>query len=348
MANDKDTERKNDPIEDRRNESENASNEADTALRDGKNLKEDVSMLAAQNKVGEVFGTPTFFRQGADADAGAIHDVLVPNPWQAGGMMDQKTKDELALSSLKGHDADSLKQINESYKQQYGHDMLDDLKANVSPDAYRRAQEILKGEKDPGYLSPTKSDSEKALNSFTDKNGNPLSNFTDAEGLAAIQRNEAMKRGVEDDLNIGSTDGPAQVSKADQKDLLEKYPNQLTGVDVNSVDGAQMYVAAFNAREVERFNSNWYANEAEKHPEWPAHKRDKFVRIQQEWNDAVAKGDKESTRKILSERYNGGNQYQTSEVEAQRDQTPNGNRLRDMSNTAGDIWSKIERWVGAA
>jgi hypothetical protein len=344
MANDKDTERKNDRPEERK-ESDNASREAQVALKDGKDPKQDVSMVAAQAKVSELFGDLTFGRTGVDADAASIHDTIAPNPWQAGGMMDQKTKDELALNGLKNHDADSLKQINESYKQQYGRDILDDMKTNMSPDAYRRAQEIMKGEKDPGYLSPTKADSDKALNSFTDANGRPLSDYTDSEQLAAIQRNEAVKRGLEDDLGIGKTDGPAQISKDTQAELLKKYPDQLKDVDVNSVDGSQMYVAAFNAREVDRFNSGWYEKEAQEHPEWNADKREKFVRIQQEWNAAVVNGDKDATRKILAERFNGGNPTQTAEVEAQRNQTPEGNRLRDASNTAGDVWTKIKSWV---
>lgn len=348
MANDKETEREIDRSKERSSESDNASTEAQAALKDGKTTKQDVSMVAAQTQVSELFGTPSFFRQGTDADAGTIHDTIVPNPWQAGGMMDQKTKEEMALGNLKNYDAESLKQINESYKQQYGHDMLDDMKTYMSPDAYRRAQEIMKGEKDPGYLSPTQAESEKALNSFKLSNGRPLSDYTDADQLAAIQKNEAMKRGLEDDMGIGSTDGPAQMSKDAQKELLDQYPEQLKGVDINTVEGSQMYVAAYNAREVERFNSNWYAQQAQNHPEWPADKREKFVRIQNEWNDAVAKGDKDVTRKTLAERYNGGNPNQTAEVEAQRKNTPNGDGLRDGANTAGDVWSKITHWVGVA
>ncbi|MCC7531369.1 MAG: hypothetical protein IT342_22895 [Candidatus Melainabacteria bacterium] len=346
MANENETDRRNERLEDDKKKSENASNEAQAAMREGKNLKQDMSLVAAQSQVSEVFGNPTFFRQGADADAGEIHDLVVPNPLQAGGMIDQKTKDELVLSSLKSHDADSLKQINESYRQQYGHDMLDDLKENVSPDAHRRAQEILKGEKDPGYLSPTKADSEKALNSFKDKDGQPLSDYIDAEQLAAIQRNEAMKRGIEDDLGLGTSD-PAQFQIETRTDLLKAYPNELKGVDINTVEGAQMYVAAKMAFEVEKFNSNWYGEEA-KNPNCPADRREKFERIQKEWNDAVAKGDKEATRKLLAERYNPGNPKQESEVEAQRAQTPNGNRFRDVSNSAGETWSRIKSWVGAA
>ncbi|MCC6980789.1 MAG: hypothetical protein IT343_20890 [Candidatus Melainabacteria bacterium] len=329
-------------------ESGDVSVEVQAALKGGNNSRSDASLLAAQTMVSNLFGNPEFFRQGIDADAGAIHDSVVPNPLLAGGMMDRKSKEELVLGNLKNYGAESLKQINESYKQQYGHDMLDDMKKHLTPDAYRRAQLILNGEKDPGYLSPTQAESEKALNSFKDKSGRPLSDYVDAEQLAAIQRNEAMKRGIEDELGIGKSDGPAQVSKDLQEELLKKYPEQLKGVDVNSVDGAQMYVAAFYVNEVERFNSGWYGNQAKDNPDLPPDRRKKFDEVQKEWNEAVAKGDTEATRKIVSRRYNPGHPAQESEVEAQRGNTPNGNGLRDGRNTVGDVWSKITRWVGVA
>lgn len=348
MANGKEAEREVESSKVRENDRDNASVEAQAALKEGNNSRTDVSLLAAQTKVSDLFGNPKFFRQGVDADAGVIHDSIVPNSLQAGGMMDRKTKEEHALGNLKNYEAESLKKINESYKQQFGHDILEDMKKHLSPDAYRRAQLIFNGEKDPGYLSPTQAESEKALNSFKDKDERPLSAYVDAEQLAAIQRNEAMKRGIEDELGIGESDGPAQVSKKLQEDLLKKYPEQLKGVDVNSVEGAQMYVAAFYANEVDRFNSGWYGNQAKDNPDLPPDRRKKFDEIQKEWNEAVAKGDTEATRKIVSRRYNPGHPAQESEVEAQRGNTPNGSGLRDGRNTVGDVWSKITRWVGVA
>jgi hypothetical protein len=338
---------KQDRPEDRRQESDsdNASREAQTKQRDdGKDSTRSWGLDKAQGVVDAHFGPVAFIREGVDADAASMHDSIVPNPVQMGGIMEPKTKDEITLAAMKNHSPEYLNAMNESYRQQYGHDMLDDMKANMTPDAYRRAQAILNGETDPGYLSPTKKNSEDALNTFKASNGRPLSDYIDAEQLAAIQRNEAVKRGVHDDLGVGQTHGPAQMSDANVKQLRELYPEQLKDADPNTVEGAQKFVAAFNAHEVDQFNNGYYGKEAQDMANSPE-KREKFERIQKEWDEAVARDDKDATRKLLTDRYNGGNPKQIQEVEAQRGQTPTGSGLRDMGNDAAYAAEKIWKFV---
>lgn len=267
--------------------------------------------------------------------------------------------EEDTLAVLRTKTQDELLQMNDIYKEKYGISLRDEVNVRMTPESSRRANAMFAGEADPGYLSPTNEDAQSALTVFNNSpgGGKTLDYYIDAEQLKAIQKNEVAKRGIEDDWQdywntAGSTKGPAQISDALVKELSEdsKYKDALSGVDPNTVSGAQEFMAAHMSQWVDRLNQGYFKTRAAEklreaeQPDQTDAARNKlredaaWMDAQQErWNTAVANGDRETTRKMLARRWNPGHVEQEEEVEAQRNAMPTDSRYARMYSTLRKI-----------
>lgn len=256
-----------------------------------------------------------------------------------------------ALQALQNKSPEELTKLQNAYKEKYGSDLREDLRSTMSADNFHRANAILNGERDPGYMGATVKEAEDALKSKNDMiNGKKLEDFIDAEQLVAIQKNEISKRGVEDDLQDSGywpgkdpSIGPAQLKQSNIDDLRNDLRNaDLKDVDPRTPDGAQKFVAAYLRREAEKLSTSGYAAEAAMSKNLSPKQKEWLNQMQTEWNDAVERGDREATRKILAQSFNRMQKGQDDDVEAKRDTNgANRDKWQETKNSGWDILKKV-------